>query len=161
MGIGLWARAWREAPGGAGCGSNKMGPELDAIPPHSRGRLPISRPQQQSLPIFPSMAHIQAWEQGVRLTCRSLQHVRVRFKETLEEMAGPRIIITQGTRVASTLPGPDSALPKELSGKRMLCPGDRLIWRGNPFFFFFPSFCLLGTHPRHMEVPRLGVESEL
>jgi len=30
------------------------------------------------------------------------------------------------------------------------------------FFFFFFVFCLfLGLHPRHMEVPRLGVESEL
>ena len=29
------------------------------------------------------------------------------------------------------------------------------------FFFFFWSLCLLGPHPRHMEVPKLGVESEL
>ena len=28
-------------------------------------------------------------------------------------------------------------------------------------FFFFWSFVFLGLHPRHMEVPRLGVESEL
>ena len=28
-----------------------------------------------------------------------------------------------------------------------------------PLFFFFPFF--LGPHPWHMEVPRLGVESEL
>ena len=28
-------------------------------------------------------------------------------------------------------------------------------------FFFFFFFCFLGPHPRHMEVPRLGVESEL
>ena len=27
-------------------------------------------------------------------------------------------------------------------------------------FFFFWSFVFLGPHPRHMEVPRLGVESE-
>ena len=27
------------------------------------------------------------------------------------------------------------------------------------FFFFF--FCFLGPHPQHMEVPRLGVKSEL
>ena len=27
-----------------------------------------------------------------------------------------------------------------------------------PFFFFF---FFLGPHPRHMEVPRLGVESEI
>ena len=26
-------------------------------------------------------------------------------------------------------------------------------------YFFFPSF--LGLHPRHMEIPRLGVELEL
>ena len=33
------------------------------------------------------------------------------------------------------------------------------VWR---FFFFFLSFCLfLELLPRHMEVPRLGVESEL
>ena len=28
-------------------------------------------------------------------------------------------------------------------------------------FFAFFVFCLLGPHPRHMEVPRLGVQSEL
>ena len=28
-------------------------------------------------------------------------------------------------------------------------------------FFFFFFFCLLGPHPRHMEVPRVGVKSEL
>ena len=29
------------------------------------------------------------------------------------------------------------------------------------FFFFFFFFSLLGLHPWHVEVPRLGVESEL
>ena len=29
------------------------------------------------------------------------------------------------------------------------------------FFFFFLSFVFLGSHPRHREVPRLGVKSEL
>ena len=29
------------------------------------------------------------------------------------------------------------------------------------FFFFFLSFVLLGLYPQHMEVPRLGVQSEL
>ena len=29
------------------------------------------------------------------------------------------------------------------------------------FFFSFFAFCFLGPHSRHMEVPRLGVESEL
>ena len=29
------------------------------------------------------------------------------------------------------------------------------------FFFFFFFFCFLGLHPRHMKVPRLGVQSEL
>ena len=29
------------------------------------------------------------------------------------------------------------------------------------FFILFFFFCLLGLHPQHMEVPRLGVESEL
>ena len=29
------------------------------------------------------------------------------------------------------------------------------------FFFFFGLFVFLGLHPRHMEVPRLGVQSEL
>ena len=28
-------------------------------------------------------------------------------------------------------------------------------------FFIFLFFCFLGLHPQHMEVPRLGVESEL
>ena len=29
------------------------------------------------------------------------------------------------------------------------------------FFFFFFFFCFLGSHSRHMKVPRLGVKSEL
>ena len=29
------------------------------------------------------------------------------------------------------------------------------------FLFFFFFFCFLGPHPRHMEVPRIGVESQL
>ena len=29
------------------------------------------------------------------------------------------------------------------------------------FFFFFFFSCFLGPHPQHMEIPRLGVESEL
>ena len=29
-----------------------------------------------------------------------------------------------------------------------------------PFFFFF-FFVFLGLHPQHMEVPKLGVDSEL
>ena len=29
------------------------------------------------------------------------------------------------------------------------------------FFFSFLSIVFLGSHPRHMEVPRLGVELEL
>ena len=29
------------------------------------------------------------------------------------------------------------------------------------FFFFFFFFCPLGPHPRHLEVPRLGVEKGL
>ena len=32
---------------------------------------------------------------------------------------------------------------------------------GGPEVFRFVLFCSLGTHLRHMEVPRLGVESEL
>ena len=28
------------------------------------------------------------------------------------------------------------------------------------FFFFFLSFVFLGPHPRHVDVPRLGVKSE-
>ena len=31
----------------------------------------------------------------------------------------------------------------------------------SPFFFFFFFFGFLGPHPQYMEVPRLGVESEL
>ena len=30
-----------------------------------------------------------------------------------------------------------------------------------PFFFFFCFFCFSGLHSWHMEVPRLGVKSEL
>ena len=32
---------------------------------------------------------------------------------------------------------------------------------GNLFYLIFLSFVFLGLHPRHMEVPRLGVQSEL
>ena len=30
-----------------------------------------------------------------------------------------------------------------------------------PFYFYFVFFCFLGPRPQHMEVPRLGVSSEL
>ena len=32
---------------------------------------------------------------------------------------------------------------------------------GFTLFYFILFFCFLGLHPQHMEVPRLGVESEL
>ena len=35
---------------------------------------------------------------------------------------------------------------------------NNFIWSWKSTFFFF---CFLGPHPRHMEVPRLGVESKL
>ena len=41
--------------------------------------------------------------------------------------------------------------PKESQKKQTSC--------AYHYFFFF--FCFLGQHPRHVEVPRLGVESEL
>ena len=38
----------------------------------------------------------------------------------------------------------------------------RFLSVGSSFSYFFVSFCLfLGPHPRHVEVPRLGVEWEL
>ena len=33
--------------------------------------------------------------------------------------------------------------------------------RGNPYFIFKIFFVFLGPNPRHVEVPRLGVKSEL
>ena len=39
--------------------------------------------------------------------------------------------------------------------RRKLMAGAELCWNKKIFFFF------LGQHPRHIEVPRLGVESEL
>ena len=33
------------------------------------------------------------------------------------------------------------------------------LWKTGILFVF--CFCLLGPHPRHMDVPRLGFESEL
>ena len=43
--------------------------------------------------------------------------------------------------------------------------GDRvLVWENKKFcffFFFFFFLIFLGPHLRHMEVPRVGVESEL
>ena len=38
--------------------------------------------------------------------------------------------------------------------------GKEMMRRGFFFFFFFPPV-FLGPHPQPMEVPRLGVESEL
>ena len=38
------------------------------------------------------------------------------------------------------------------------CPLYNPVWS---FFFFFFFFVFLGPHPCHMEVPRLGVQSEL
>ena len=45
---------------------------------------------------------------------------------------------------------------KQISNK------DILYSTGNysHYYYFFLSFVLLGPHPGHMEVPRLGVESE-
>ena len=41
-------------------------------------------------------------------------------------------------------------------------PPDQLSYSfGFGFFFFFSLFVFSGPHLRHMEVPRLGVESEL
>ena len=41
--------------------------------------------------------------------------------------------------------------------------GPICFWSRKNFYFFFSFFfnLFLGLHPRHMEVPRLGVESEL
>ena len=50
---------------------------------------------------------------------------------------------------------------RDLPGHRSLC---QLVWSLLPgfcFFFFFFFFFLLWPHLQHMEVPRLGVESEL
>ena len=35
-----------------------------------------------------------------------------------------------------------------------------LVWLSAPSFNFFFFFIFLGSHPQHMEVPRLGVKSE-
>ena len=48
----------------------------------------------------------------------------------------------------------DSPPPQVLSSPLIWCWLD-----GHVFIFYFLSF--LGPHPRHREVPRLGVESEL
>ena len=37
---------------------------------------------------------------------------------------------------------------------------EKKIILGSRFFFLFSFFFFLGLHPWHMEVPRLGVESE-
>ena len=39
--------------------------------------------------------------------------------------------------------------------------GPLLFLQGSNLFFFFFFFVFLGPHPKHEEVPRLGVESEL
>ena len=36
-----------------------------------------------------------------------------------------------------------------------------IITKCGAFFLFFSLFCFLGPHPQHMEVPRLGIQSEL
>ena len=38
---------------------------------------------------------------------------------------------------------------------------DVSLFQWKDFIYLFIYFCFLGLHPRHMEVPRLGVESEL
>ena len=40
-------------------------------------------------------------------------------------------------------------------------PGKATLFLCSFLFFFFSCFCFLGLHPWHMEIPRLGVESEL
>ena len=62
--------------------------------------------------------------------------------------------------VADRIPGPclDSLGAAPGSGAWATSPCSSLPLL---FFFFFFVFFFLGPLPRHMEVPRLGVESEL
>ena len=52
------------------------------------------------------------------------------------------------------------AIPFLYSLQQLLLMLIRTFFLFFPFFFFF-FFCPLGPHGRHMEVPRLGIESEL
>ena len=49
---------------------------------------------------------------------------------------------------------------QEMDTQRLLCPG---VLQGPArfhYYYYFMSFVFLGLHPKHIEVPRLGVESE-
>ena len=53
--------------------------------------------------------------------------------------------------------GREGGKRSESTRDNQLDPGGKLCL----FFFFSYLFCFLGPHPRQMEVPRLGVQSEL
>ena len=53
---------------------------------------------------------------------------------------------------------------KKLQQQKTSCIPFKYVHKVKQYFyftFFFNLFCFLGLHPQHMEVPRLGVESEL
>ena len=55
-------------------------------------------------------------------------------------------------------------LPAEGSFRQRAASGDAPPSLGSSttdFLTYFLFFCFLGPHPRHMEVPRLGVQLEL
>ena len=51
--------------------------------------------------------------------------------------------------------------PQQCQYKLCLQPTLQLVAMLDPFFFHFFFFSFLGPNPRHMDVPRLGVELEL
>ena len=54
-----------------------------------------------------------------------------------------------------------SESPRMVSQRTQGRKSKQVAHPNKPFFFFLSFFVFLGPHPQHMEVPRLGVESEL
>ena len=59
-------------------------------------------------------------------------------------------------KLNSVFPRPDPSIPADYSIFLVQNENLRVI-----FFFFFFNFCFLGLRLQHMEVPSLGVKSEL
>ena len=71
---------------------------------------------------------------------------------------------TSASLVRLSYPGdssaPHAASSRVIAGKSLLFFPERRT-KATFLFLFFYLFCLLGPHLQHIEVPRLGVKSEL
>ena len=78
---------------------------------------------------------------------------KTKFDILLEKFSNPQAMLKLQSSKKLCL------VPRVSIPKLLLCPAGSHweFWAMTPFFFF----CFLGSHPRHVEVLKLGVETEL